>query len=292
MFDDPSILPRPALQRIIPTTHAQWNATKGGSDTITKLVDDCYIHPPRIYTNFESVAVSRCISILLSTIFKLFQIISAKDDLDTYPSMENYCNAASHRATFKRILRMIYVVFKEEAEELSECSSRTRNGEVLQDRTNLPQRRQQRRVRFNDSTTVPQQMDFAPDKTFHTPVKAKKKQMDRGTTKEQVLQRTKNCTGFPFEIYCQAEGSEGKDPRRECYICSTKTKWQCINCKFYFCMSNKASKKREEQFYFVKQKDSASTNHETTRIYGKSCFHVAHEGAIRDKLNQDDSPSN
>ena len=50
MFGDQTVLPRPALQQIIPTTHVQWNTTKGGSDTIIKLVDDCYIHPPKIYT--------------------------------------------------------------------------------------------------------------------------------------------------------------------------------------------------------------------------------------------------
>ena len=45
--DDLSHLPRPALQRILPSTHAQWNATKGGSDTVTKIVDDCFLNPPR-----------------------------------------------------------------------------------------------------------------------------------------------------------------------------------------------------------------------------------------------------
>lgn len=58
-FSDPSVLPRTTLKRIIPTTHAKWNATKGGSDTITKIVDDCYVHPPRIYTNFETSAKKR-----------------------------------------------------------------------------------------------------------------------------------------------------------------------------------------------------------------------------------------
>ena len=46
--DDLSCLPRPALACIIPTTHAQWNSTKGGSDTITKIVDDSVLHPPDV----------------------------------------------------------------------------------------------------------------------------------------------------------------------------------------------------------------------------------------------------
>ena len=117
MFDNTSMLPRPTLKRIIPRTHAQWNSTKGGSDTITKLVDDCFIHPPRIYTNFESVAVGRCISNLFATVLKLFHVTSASHSLDTYASMLHYRNAASHRATFKRLLLMSHDQFKKEGED-------------------------------------------------------------------------------------------------------------------------------------------------------------------------------
>jgi hypothetical protein len=82
MFSNPTILPRPALQRIIPSTHAKWNATKGGSDTVTKLVDDCFVKPPRPYTNFETVAVGRCISNLLATVF--YQLVTSKENLQDF----------------------------------------------------------------------------------------------------------------------------------------------------------------------------------------------------------------
>ena len=102
MFSDPSILPRPVIKRIIPTTHAQWNATKGGSDTVTKLVDDCFVSPPKVYTNFESVAFTRCISNIIASILKLYQTITSKDDLSTaYSTIQHYRNAASHRITSK-----------------------------------------------------------------------------------------------------------------------------------------------------------------------------------------------
>ena len=96
MFSDPSILPFPAIKRIIPSSHAHWNATKGGSDTETKLVDDCFLKPPRLYTNNESTSFSCTTSNLLAVSLRLYQIISAKDDIYVYPTMYHYCNVASH----------------------------------------------------------------------------------------------------------------------------------------------------------------------------------------------------
>ena len=101
MFHDTSILPRPTLKRIIPATHAYWNSTKKESDTIRKLVDDCFLHPPHNYTNFESTAVSRCISIQLATVLRLHQILHAKTNLDTYPSIDHFHNACSHMMSLK-----------------------------------------------------------------------------------------------------------------------------------------------------------------------------------------------
>ena len=105
MYSNPTILPRPSLLRIIPSTHAQWNATKGGSDNVTKIADDCFAKPPRNLTNFESVAFCRCISNLLVAVLKLYHSLSAKDDVASkHPSLQHYRNAASHRLTYKKLL--------------------------------------------------------------------------------------------------------------------------------------------------------------------------------------------
>lgn len=113
MYSDPTILPRSVLQRIIPISHAKWNANKGSSDTTTKLVDDCHVKPPRCYTNFEVVASMRSFSNLCATILHLFHVISAKKDiLQAYPSLQHYRNAASHRCTYQKMLRMIYTYLK------------------------------------------------------------------------------------------------------------------------------------------------------------------------------------
>ena len=113
MFQDTFILPRPTLTRIIPRSHAKWNTGKPGSDTITKIVDDCVFTPPKEYTNYESKASGRCFSNLTSAILRMFQISTAKKDFTRfYPTLDHYRNAASHRCTHKKLLRTIHRIYK------------------------------------------------------------------------------------------------------------------------------------------------------------------------------------
>ena len=51
-------------------------------------------------------------------------------------------------------------------------------------------------------------------------------------------------------------------------------------------MKSKSSLTRgEQQVYYTKEKENIDSNREMTQIYGKSCFHVAHEDAIRKALD-------
>ena len=44
-------------------------------------------------------------------------------------------------------------------------------------------------------------------------------------------------------------------------------------------MTYKKNKKREEKLYYVHEREGEECR-EITKIYGKSCFHVAHEAAL------------
>lgn len=272
MFADTSILPRPVLQRILPRSHAKWNANKGGSDTVTKIVDDCSATPPRRYTNYETVASARCFSNLCVAILHLYHAISSKKDFaNAYPTIQHYRDAASHRMTFKAMLRRIRIYFKEEIfEPLGELQPGAEN---VQEEV---QTRRRNRVRFNG--IVPEQLDFAPPKTFLTPTKARKRVIEKGNTDVQIINRTINCQGYPYEVV--NNGTKAKDQRRECYSCGSKTKWQCIKCRFFFCMEYKESRQRKEELYYVKELEEVGGTRELTKIFGKSCFHRHHHEAM------------
>ena len=274
MFHNPSILPLPILKRIIPSTHAKWNACKSCSDTTTKIVDDCYLRPPRIYSNFESVAVGRCFSNLLATIFKLHQLNTANHDLDTYSCLSNYRNAASHRFTFKQILTSIYQICKVEGK----ASERLSLVVPLQSSENSPQAAQirPRRRAYGNSGTIPDYLDLpSAIRTFKTPKRYQKAVVNDGRVEEHIIQRTLRCTGDIAEIVCQDEEAEKRgetlDPRRRCYVCAKKTRWQCLKCHYYFCVGTKA-----QDYWYINEKVSINCDNDITRIIRKSCFRKHH----------------
>lgn len=279
MFDDPAVLPMPVITRILPCAHAEWNATKGGSDTVTKINDECVLKPPRCYVNLNSMATSRCITNLLVSLFKLYQLTTAKKDITFYPSLKHFRNAASSRSSFKTFLRMVYGVCKKEVrgapQLIEEDAEQTEQGRAL------------RSTRING--IIPEKMTFAVKPTFKTPKRGKRQQIEGGKANHHIIERTTECTGFPYEVVSQTtDSTSSKDIRHKCYICGTKTKWQCLRCRFYFCMGGRSeTQNRTDQLYTTSEKENqGSTSENITKVYRKSCYHVAHEAAIKKSLHE------
>ena len=84
---------------------------KGGSDTITKLIE--HLHEKIGIRSENNIALSRFLLYLAVTFHRLSQIVSSKD-VDKYPTICHWQNAGSHRSTFAesmeefhdRLLRM------------------------------------------------------------------------------------------------------------------------------------------------------------------------------------------
>ena len=55
MFKTPK--PFPSFKRFIPGIYAYWNSVKGGSDTTTKLMDDCSLRIPKCHLNPKRIVV-------------------------------------------------------------------------------------------------------------------------------------------------------------------------------------------------------------------------------------------
>ena len=109
MFSNTSILPLPSLKRVIPQYHAKWNATKSGSDTTTKLMDNLSIRQPHI--NLETAAVCRLLHLGFVFIHRINAIFTANEDLN-YPTITHFRNAASHdRSTYYETIVEMYRIF-------------------------------------------------------------------------------------------------------------------------------------------------------------------------------------
>jgi hypothetical protein len=93
----PMKLPIPQTARIIPFNTSCWNVEKGGSDTITKLIELCQ---ERIGIRSENnVALARLLLYHGVVYHRLNQILSSEKNLEQYGTLYHWRNASSHRST-------------------------------------------------------------------------------------------------------------------------------------------------------------------------------------------------
>ncbi len=268
-------LPIPSFTRFIPAVYAYWNAVKGGSDTTTKLMDDRLLVLP--YTNCETAATNRCIFVLFALCHRLFQIFSAKKDLN-YPSLQHYRNAASKRFTFFKTLLRCQLFFHDEILLINQRQRERENNEnSLTDPTPQQRRRVQPNRRVIDGAPL-QQVNFAPSLPTITPKKTSKKVLN-GTASAQLTKLVQNCTGMPMKVYRGAI-------QQRCEICKSKTSWYCAGCKRFFCIDKKMSDKVVHQNKEAKRKNEPLIfDIYTHKVKGNSvqflkvCYHRAHEAA-------------
>ena len=98
-------LPIPPVERIIPFVLSECNCIKGGSNTITKLLWLNTYDPP--CDTPQSHAIARMILLGAVIIHHVNHFVTAKDDLDGYPSLKHFRNAASNRCSFHQTLLQI-----------------------------------------------------------------------------------------------------------------------------------------------------------------------------------------
>ena len=97
-------LPVPDIARIVPLVIAVWNAYKGGSDSLTKLIDSVGFQVP--VNQSQPVVVGRLLLMLMLTYFRSLQVCTMKD-FKSYKSLRSCRRAASKRHTFPRTLREV-----------------------------------------------------------------------------------------------------------------------------------------------------------------------------------------
>lgn len=256
--------PIPSFVRFIPAVCAYWNAVKGGSDTTTKLMDDCIVRIPKVHLNHETVAINRLISLTMVLVHRVNQTFTAKKDPNFYDSLQDYRKASSQRSTFFETLlstRQVLIDELNNAQANHEASpSNEPNGE--------PRRNPSRR---RVAGVVPQQTEFGASLSMKTP-KRIGKQARTGTASSEVQEMIQNCTGIPMKTFPLKYG--------RCSICAKKTAWYCAGCKRWFCMDGRDTNERE--LYSHNVKDNLVT-------FRKVCYHIAHEDRWCTLANDDNN---
>jgi len=114
--------PLPTTARIIPFATAAWNQVKGGGDTLTKFDDSIR---ERIGIRTPTTIASTRILVTIATVFhRARQFLTAKSDLDSYPSLYHFRNANSKRTTMINSARLL-------SDSLVKLADRDANRRVL-----------------------------------------------------------------------------------------------------------------------------------------------------------------
>ena len=262
--------PFPSLRRVIPSICAYWNAVKGGSDTTTKLMDDCILQIPKPSMNMETVAVTRLIQLLMVFCHRLFQCTSNKKALSEYPSLLHWRHAASERTTFHRTLLSFAATFTQEIEKLS----RKRNSPP-----STPSRQEEAQVRRSNRRApvdgiIPSVVEFAPRLPTKTPSKISAL-LTAGTAPTEYMEMAAHCVGIPLNVYPSKANNK-------CALCRSNTSWYCVGCKRWFCITKTKNKVSELYCHKVRGEE---------KHFVRSCFHQAHTHAWAQHFSKQDNDS-
>lgn len=266
--------PIPPLKRLIPTIYAYWNSVKGGSDTTTKLMDDCFLRIPRNSINTETTAITRLIMLVHVINHRAMQMFSAKDNLD-YPSLSCYRNAASQRQTFHTTMNRTSKILKS---FLDLSSTPCLPVPCAAPHTPAPIRRRAPSRKLVNGI-LPEEITFAghlPAELKETPRKHGA-MIRNGTAKPGVMNLAKTCTGIPMQRHATSDKS-GK-----CDRCQKTTNWYCTGCRRWLCMTRRDIKKGTDVPLCLYKKDVKGK--ETNFV--KTCFHFEHENAWKKNADKE-----
>ena len=190
-------------------------------------MDDCLIQIPKCHMNTETVAISRCISLVLVLNHRLMQLVTCQRiNPDEYPSLLHYRHAASARLTYHKTLLRHWKIFSRLPEQNQE--------NIPQPILSTPscQPRRQMRSDMVDGV-IPKAVTFASDLSTKTPQRHGAL-IQSNKASAEVQDMVHRCTGRIMQVYpCKAN--------YKCDLCRKNTSWYCVGCKQWFCMTRRAS---------------------------------------------------
>jgi hypothetical protein len=254
--------PLPPIARIIPLNLAIWNAVKGGSDTITKLLWMQKYAPPSKLP--QASVMSRILLLSLACIHRLNQVATAKMDAKgKYKSLSHFRNAANQRMSFHKTII-----------STSKCSAfklptagLNRSGTNHEATIVSPPLHE---CRLDDVTVA-----RAPI-TTETPKRNVLKQYQRLDEKEKisvvhrlVLERQKKCTGQLIP-----------DVRGTCVVCHTDCHDYCVLCHHH-CHGNNTYPGAAEETFEMHIPHASGGAGQTFRVKN-SCFWYLHKERFKE----------
>ena len=252
--------PFPSFVRFIPAVYAFWNSVKGGSDTTTKLMDDCVLRVPKVHLNTETDACNRLLLLLFVLCHRLLQLFTMNETYD-YPSLQHFRSAASHRTTFHASLLKFHSVFKTKLEN----EENSHNNSQMSNKENDEPSRRRNPIRRRIDGAIPEQSSFGATLKTKTPKKMAHL-VRTGNASSEIEDMIQGCHGIPMKSHPLTQ--------RKCFQCSKKTSWYCVGCKRWFCFERRNTKDNTKELALYSHLVGGKE-----MTFQKVCFHIAHNNA-------------
>jgi hypothetical protein len=89
----------PSLIRIVRLAICKWNGSKGSSDTVAKMIDECDVKIP-VESSQRSLVIFRMFMIAETANHRTIQAFTSKADMSKYMTIERYRKIANNRIAF------------------------------------------------------------------------------------------------------------------------------------------------------------------------------------------------
>lgn len=296
--------PLPKCVSLLPFQQSFWNNVKGGSDTLTKLID--FGQEKLGIRTVNNCATARCLLLHVTAFLRSYQMLTAGKELDDYPTLSHFRNAASHRLGMEGAIELIIQNFQRCISSnwrspWSESDESTKSLSSM-----LPKVTQKRSAR---NKALPESKEnWLPTNTDAcTPTRGRKPNKNTlGAIAHRC--RAAQCNGLVLVSRIKdPDKSHGKFAplRGECALCGMQTPYYCMGCKRYLCFDRERKEKLSKRYpsgipdvtnplsnYFdieqIKTKRETSETKKEHYFGVRSCYHIAHE-AVMDRELQDKS---
>lgn len=278
-LDTKMTLPLPPIARIVPFVCATWNALKGGSDTITKLLDSIGFRIPKPQQTPCGIVTGRYFLIFGIAGFRENQIMTSKNSIKEHYGglLLKFRDAASHRRTFPQAIREFGRIL---------CSDMGRHAAVSQESSATLAIRPSRTQLDTRHSSKFEEVVIGNPWTGETPKKKQKRERlyddpaaSLSYVENDVKQRRHDCLGIPVPLVSskiQIDESVPEDSkcRQHCIICNEKTRWFCAGCHHHICVDGNPLQ-GGWNFYTMPTENGEKI------VFRKTCFLLAHIDALK-----------
>ncbi|CAB9527303.1 unknown protein [Seminavis robusta] len=264
-------LPIPRLRHIIPLIFSYWNTLKGGSDATTNLIWHCQYSVPN--NENQSVATARMLSLVGVHVHRMYQIATAREDLNRYSCLKRFRDSATERASFKKTQFLIidHITKHFAPEETAAPVTPPRATAAAAGRGTRSQANVERtEVALIVTNKTPKRGVLAKYSSLEE--KLVSGRLDKAS--QFVLERSKGHAGIPVKRIGDNGDLNGKGSRGSCIVCGAQTHCFCLHCKQFMCdtQSERALKLAAWKPHVIINGDSDKPIH-----IQRTCFYHYHK---------------